>query len=97
MKKLIFSNAALSDIDGIWDYSAETWSAKQADIYVHDLRTACRDLVNRRRIGQSAHEIKPDHFRLFVGSHTIYYRFDVRNDLIVERVLHQSMNVTKRI
>jgi toxin ParE1/3/4 len=97
LKKLIFSSAALSDIDGIWDYSAENWSVKQANTYVNTLRSACRDLVNGRRIGQSAHEIKPDHFRLFVGSHTIYYRFDVQKYLIIERVLHQSMDVTSRL
>jgi len=96
LKKLIFSNAALSDMDGIWDYSAETWSAKQADIYVNTLRSACRDLLSRRRVGQSAHEIKPGHLRLFVASHTIYYRFNAHNDLIIERILHQSMDVSSR-
>jgi plasmid stabilization system protein ParE len=34
---------------------------------------------------------------LFVGSHTIYYRFGDLNELIVERVLHQSMDVTTRL
>jgi len=97
LKKLVFSNAALSDMDGIWDYSAETWSTKQADIYLNTLRSACRNLLSRRRIGQSAYEIKPGHFRLFVVSHTIFYRFDVENNLIIERILHQSMDVSSRL
>ncbi len=97
MKKLVFSSAALSDIDGIWDYSAENWSVKQANTYVNTVRSACRGLANRRRIGQSIHEIKSNHFRLFVGSHTIYYRFGDLNELIVERILHQSMDVSSRL
>lgn len=48
MKPLAFSPAAEADIDGIWDYSAETWGPDQADRYTDEIRDACLALANDR-------------------------------------------------
>ncbi|HEY1633002.1 MAG TPA: type II toxin-antitoxin system RelE/ParE family toxin [Rhizomicrobium sp.] len=39
MKFVIYPRAQ-SDIDGIWDYSAENWNAERADSYVDEIRKA---------------------------------------------------------
>lgn len=31
MTRFVLSPAAVKDIDAIWDYTADTWSAKQAE------------------------------------------------------------------
>ncbi|MDG1209804.1 MAG: type II toxin-antitoxin system RelE/ParE family toxin [Paracoccaceae bacterium] len=44
MTRVTYSPATITDIDGIWDYTAETWGLDQADRYTDELRDACNDL-----------------------------------------------------
>lgn len=52
--KLRFRPAALSDLDGIWDYTADVWGAGQADLYILSLQTACKALAAGTRRGRDA-------------------------------------------
>lgn len=45
MKALAFSRAAIADLEEIWDYSAERWSAAQADRYADRIRDSCVELA----------------------------------------------------
>lgn len=51
MKHLAFSPAAEADIDGIWDYSAQTWGPDQADRYTDEIRDACLALAHDHKTG----------------------------------------------
>ena len=39
MAKIRLSRKAISDLDGIWDYTVETWSEEQAVIYYRQIYT----------------------------------------------------------
>ena len=52
MKGYVLTPAAAADVSSIWDYTADHWSADQADRYTDDTRDACRDLAERRRLGR---------------------------------------------
>ena len=54
MSRVTFSPAAIADIDGIWDYTAETWGVDQADRYTDDIRDACNDLAAGKKQGRTA-------------------------------------------
>jgi toxin ParE1/3/4 len=41
MSRYVLTRAAVRDLDQIWDYTAETWSVKQAESYAGDLKAAC--------------------------------------------------------
>jgi toxin ParE1/3/4 len=44
MAKIIFRQAAIDDLNRIWQYTYEEWSEKQADKYYKSLTFACTKL-----------------------------------------------------
>ena len=97
MKSLVFSSLARADLSAIWHYSRQTWSADQADRYVSSLMDACDDLAAGTKHGQSIADVKQDYFRVFVISHAIYYTYENASDLLIVRILHQSMDVNTQL
>jgi toxin ParE1/3/4 len=95
MKSVAFTPAAVADLDAIWDYTAEHWSADQADRYIDGLRDVCLELADGTRTGRVV-EVRPGYLKQAVGSHMIYFRFS--DDRVqVMRILHQSMDVARRL
>lgn len=45
MSRVTFSPAAIADIDGIWDYTAEMWVVDQAEHYIEGIRGTCNALA----------------------------------------------------
>lgn len=91
MKHLIISPVAKDDLSDIWLYAARQWSIDQAERYVEQLLNACEDLAAGLKIGMPVDELRQGHFRAS-QSHTIFYKIEASNDLVVIRILHQSMN-----
>lgn len=52
MSRVTFSPAAIADIDGIWDYTAETWGVDQAEHYTDDIRDTCDALAEGGKKGR---------------------------------------------
>ncbi|MBR5385230.1 MAG: type II toxin-antitoxin system RelE/ParE family toxin, partial [Bacteroidales bacterium] len=46
MAKIRLSRKAIADLDGIWDYTAQTWSEEQAVIYYRQIYGAIQGLNN---------------------------------------------------
>lgn len=46
MAKIRLSRKAIADLDGIWDYTAQTWSEEQAVIYYRQIYDAIQGLNN---------------------------------------------------
>ena len=44
MAKIRLSRKAIADLDGIWDYTVETWSEEQAVMYYRRIYTAIQGL-----------------------------------------------------
>lgn len=95
MKRLLFSPAAITDIDGIWDYSAETWGPDQADRYTDEIRAACDDLTAARKSGRPA-DVRPGYLKYATGSHVIYFR-DQGDRLEIIRILHGRQDVDRHL
>lgn len=86
---------AQDDLEAIWLYTRNTWSADQADAYVLEFIGAFEDLATGERIGTKV-ALRDGYFRYLVGSHAIFYKHsDTGIDVI--RVLHQAMNVDIRL
>jgi toxin ParE1/3/4 len=85
------SPAALTDLDGIWDYTARTWSVGQAEAYVRGLAADLDLLVQHPRMARERREIRPP-VRLYrSGSHLIIYRIEA-GWLDVLRIVHARQN-----
>ena len=84
---------AEDDLESIWLYTFETWSAKQADSYYIDIIAAIENLASGRVSGRQV-DIRPDYLKYSVGKHLIFYR-PLEREIEVVRVLHQSMDTER--
>ncbi|MGO7213175.1 type II toxin-antitoxin system RelE/ParE family toxin [Rhizobium ruizarguesonis] len=66
MTGIIFSPAAQTDIDKIWDYTATSWNVDQAERYIQDIRDACHELAEGRRMSRPS-DIRKGYRKVPVG------------------------------
>ncbi|MEP3298277.1 MAG: type II toxin-antitoxin system RelE/ParE family toxin [Pseudoruegeria sp.] len=95
MNRVTFSPAAIADIDGIWDYTAETWGLDQADRYTDDIRDACDDLAAGTKQGRTA-DIRDGYLKYSVGKHFVFF-IRTGGGIAVIRVLHQQMDTDRHL
>jgi toxin ParE1/3/4 len=62
-----FTPRAHQDLESIWLYTQEHWSLTQADCYISDILNACKGLASGEKIGVTAHTIREDYWKHFVG------------------------------
>ena len=95
MKRLALSPAAIADLNGIWDYSANHWGPDLADQYINEICDACNGVASGQKHGRHV-DAGPGYLRISAGSHVVYYqaRGDVMN---VIRVLHSRMDVDRHL
>ncbi|RDH75640.1 type II toxin-antitoxin system RelE/ParE family toxin [Mycolicibacterium moriokaense] len=97
MIRYVLSPAAQADLEDIFDYTCERWSADQAESYVREIQRAIERIAHSPFIGRSCDEVRAGYRRCAVGSHTLYYRVD-RDELIdVVRILHKRMDVDRHL
>lgn len=95
MTNLTFTPAAISDLDKIWDYTAEHWGIDQAERYTDDIHTACYELSEGIKVGRSAN-ILDNYLKYSIGRHLVFFRkFETGIEII--RILHQSMDFERHL
>lgn len=90
MSRVTFSPAAIADIDGIWDYTAEMWGVHQADRYTDDIQHVCGALAAGERNGRTA-DVRDGYFKYAVGKHFVFFVM-TGEGIAVIRILHQQMD-----
>ena len=97
MADYILTNKAIEDLSTIWDYSFEVWSESQADKYYQELISHCQKIAKNPEIAKNYNGISNQLFGMKVNQHIIFYR--VQNESFVEitRILHERMDLKKRI
>ena len=69
MAKIRLSRKAIADLDGIWDYTAQTWSEEQAVIYYRQIYGAIQGLNNLPVFLEKRYDvIKPGLFGLLFST-----------------------------
>lgn len=90
------SPAAMADIDGIYDYTAEHWGVERAEAYVAAIRTACDSIGGDGRPGRSLADVRSGYWKLTSGSHFIVFR--LRTGYVdVTRILHRRMDIVRHL
>lgn len=90
-----YTNKAIEDLSGIWAYTAEHWSQKQADTYYLSIVSACErfagglDLYAVRKYD----EVSPGLLGYRVNKHIVFFRRIDSQTIIVIRILHERMDV----
>lgn len=96
MRSIRLSPAAQKDLDGIWDYTCDTWSIGQAETYIRMLERAIREVANGERRGRPMDDVRAGYLRLSAGSHRVCYRLHP-DTLDVIRILHARMDIPTRL
>lgn len=90
------SRRAQTDIEEIWDYSADLWSVAQADAYILGIKLALDTIGATPRRGRVYRGRSREYRRFSVGSHVIFYR-EAPEGVAVVRILHQSMDFDRHL
>jgi len=88
---------AVEDLTGIWNYTVEKWSEKQADKYYRLLIDNFDELSRNPGLGKSYSDIIENILGFRVGRHIIFYRIIQSNKIEILRILHEKMDLKNRI
>ena len=97
MAKFELTNKAVADLNGIWKYTVENWSENQADRYYDMLLDLCQDIADNPELGKNYNGIKSELFGLKVNRHIIFYRKSNSHSIEITRILHERMDLKRRI
>ncbi len=95
--KYRISNEAIKDLNDIWIYTLNKWSREQADRYYKLIIEEIEFISENYLIGKSIEQTRTNYRVTKIKSHLIFYR-KVNNDIVeVVRILHQGMDIKKRL
>lgn len=92
------SKEATNDLEKIWLYTIETWSAEQADRYLNLLFDEIEYVCLQPNSGSDFGHVRKGYFCSRVKSHFIFYIInEKKNELEIIRILHQQMDIENRL
>ena len=92
------SKEASNDLEKIWLYTIETWSAEQADRYLNLIFDEIEYLCQKPNSGSDFSPVRKDYLRSRVKSHFIFYKINEKHsELEIIRILHQQMDIKNRL
>ncbi len=97
MVKYELTNKAVEDLSKIWDYTFEVWSEKQADKYYEMLISNFQEIADNPTLGKNYDGITLNLLRIKANRHIIFYRTITENYVEITRILHERMDLKKRI
>ncbi|SAK46952.1 plasmid stabilization system protein [Caballeronia catudaia] len=92
MKQCVFTPAALRDLDGIWDYTFDTWGPAQAERYVRMIQDTVTGLGDGTQRSLSAEHVRAGYRRALVGMHVLFVK-EAADTIQIVRILHQQMDL----
>ncbi len=97
MSEYKLTNKAVADLSKIWEYTFEIWSEKQADKYYNELITNCEEIAENPDSGKNYEGISKQLLGIKVNRHIIFYRTISEDYVEITRILHERMDLKKRI
>ena len=90
------SKSAEIDLSEIWNFTAQTWGETQAEKYLNNLEARFSDLASAPSKGRQRNDIDLNYRSFHEGKHIIFYR-PYENVIAIARVLHESMDIPRRL
>ncbi|RSK41662.1 type II toxin-antitoxin system RelE/ParE family toxin [Mangrovimonas spongiae] len=91
------SQEAIKDLKNIWVYTLNKWSKEEADRYYDLIISEIEFIADNFLTGKSAEQTRKNYRVTKIKSHLIFYR-KVENDIVeIVRILHQRMDIKKRL
>ena len=97
MAKFYFTNKAVEDLGDIWNYTIETWSENQAEIYYSLLIDSCQEIANKPNQGKSYEVVERNVLGFKTGPHAIFYKIVTEKEIEVVRILHGMMDMKNHL
>ncbi len=97
MKPYRLTRLAQSDLEGIWRYTVEQHSSRQADKYLDGLLASFEAIAENPTKGKSIDAVRPGYKKLTYGKHNIFFRLATENVVEIIRVLHVRMDIETRL
>lgn len=97
MAEFYLTHKAVEDLNGIWNYTFDEWSEKQADKYYQMLLDSCQKLASNPELGKSYRRIKSDLFGFKATRHIIFFRCINKEKIEITRILHERMDLKNRM
>jgi len=97
MAKFKLTNKAVEDLSKIWDYTFEVWSERQADKYYESLISDCQEIADNQNLGKNFDGITESLLGMKTNRHIIFYRNLNENYIELTRILHERIDLKKRV
>lgn len=95
--KYRISKQAIKDLNDIWVYTFNKWDIEQADRYYDLIIGEIEFIADNFLTGKSAEQTRENYRVTKIKSHLIFYR-KVENETVeIVRILHQRMDIKKRL
>ncbi len=91
------TNQAVNDLTDIWNYTFETWSAGQADMYYNQLIDSFIKITDNPSCGKNYESVTQSLYGLKVNRHIVFYRMDKSGEIEITRILHERMDLKRRL
>lgn len=90
--RIVVSPRAERDLREIYAYTAQSWGAEQADLYMDKIEAAFHALLDNPKVGRVRDEVKPGYRSLGVERHVVFYTIKGA-DIHILGVPHGRMDV----
>lgn len=98
MAKFRFTRKAVEDLTNIWNYTVDTWSEQQADVYYEMLISSCRKVASDPVLfGREYNEIIEGLLGFKANKHIIFYRLVTKEEIEIVRILHERMDLSNKL
>ena len=97
MAEYKLTHKAVEDLSKIWDYTFEIWSERPADKYYDELIINFQEITENPDLGKNYEGISKQLVGMKANRHIIFYRTLSENYVEITRVLHERMDLKKRI
>ena len=97
MSTVLFTPAAQSDIENIWNYTIAQWGETQAIKYLQEISIGCIAISTKERPSYSAEDIRTGYQKFYINAHVVFFKINHSNDMEVIRILHQQMDAGRHI
>lgn len=88
---------ANEDLDDIWFFTFQKWSKEQADTYYNLIIREIEFVSENYGLGKSVEQTRKDYRVTRMKSHLIFYRKSKNGVVEIVRILHQRMDVKRRL
>jgi toxin ParE1/3/4 len=94
--RFVLSPRAQTDLDEIWDYTADRWGLDQAETHTRALWQRIEQVAARPAMGQDASDIRAGYYKISCGSQFLFYRL-IAEGIDIVRILHGRMDFERHI